>query len=176
MSMTINSNVAVWVKYTQASKNGPADIQFFTSAFGSTIWQPDSLAYKSMTSYFLGVYNSTDEFNWHALTFWPKNSSQKIVSNVVESFVYPSTGGQALFQSTLFVKNINVQNVTPPEGMPNGPSFCVCNNNSTNEKGYVGMELTICAKPSGRSSRYLTSSDPKIPLLPSGTTDVPLRA
>lgn len=161
MSRTINPNVAVWVKYTKARSGTPANIQFFTTATGKTLWTPAALAYNSQTSYYFGAYNSTDYYNWHAFTFWPKDSSDQILSNVVESFIYGATNGRASFQSTTYIENVNVWPGTPPRGMPNGPNFCIVNNNKTADEGYVGMQMTLLS-----SRGYFTSADPKIPLKP----------
>lgn len=165
--MNTNPPVPVYVMYTQASGTTQANIQYFTDKTGNTQWDPDSLPPNSQTTYYFGVHEDSGTFSWSALTFWPKDSNGNALSNVVESFRFPSAGGKAQFQSTVYVQSINLQPSPPPHGMPWGPSFCVCNNNNTNQEEYVGVQVTICAKPHNKPEHYLTSMDPKIPLKPS---------
>ncbi|MEM7586835.1 MAG: hypothetical protein AAF560_25825 [Acidobacteriota bacterium] len=163
MSLTTNPTVSVYVKYTQATSTVKANIEYFTDPYGNNPWQPTALAYNSQTKYKFYVANHTDNFGFAGFTFWPENSDGFLPDvQVVESFRVPYYNQQANFQQTDFIDQINL-NYYPF-------SFRVRNRDDTSEEYYVGMELTICPHFRGKSSPYyLTSRDPKIPLLPSGT-------
>ncbi len=166
--MQTNSDVSIYVRYTQAGKTTKANIEYFTDANGDYKWVPAALNYNTQTTYKFYVANNSDNFGFAGFSFWPENADGILPNvQVVESFRVPYHNQEADFQQTDFVDWINL------DFYPF--SFRVCNRDNTAVEYYVGMELTICPHFSGKSSAYyLTSRDPKIPLLPSGNTDVPV--
>lgn len=150
----------VYVRYTEADHSAnppiPASIDYYTDQKGTDTWNPSGPAYGHQITYKFYHAANSHSFGWYAFDFWPENSDSEPLATVVESFRYPHNAQKAYYQSTLYVQNIDLGS--------NNPSFCVCNNNDSGEKMYLGLQVTICARQSG--DYYLTSKDPKIPLEP----------
>lgn len=154
-----NSPVNVYVKYTKATANTEANIQYFSDSAGTNPWkEADPIPHGTKTKFTFWKTTSTDGFNFDAAVFYPKDANGGILSNVVQSF-RNTANGTAKFQGTVFVDQINL------EPSQNFVIFWVVNNNNSGADGFVGVHITILTQDSGN---YLTSVDPKVPLPPSG--------